>query len=92
MSVCDDSATLESCSKCCDIISFRVQEHWQLSAACIVPLNVVPCGFWMLCCRKKGEKLTNTGVIAGMPSLPVVTILDNDGTSRFQVLVEFLLV
>ena len=36
---CDDSAISESCSKCCDIASFLVQEHWQVSAAHIVPLS-----------------------------------------------------
>ena len=33
-SMCDDFLAVESCSKGCDIASFRVQECWQVSAAC----------------------------------------------------------
>ena len=40
-SFCDDFLALESCSKSCDIASFRVQERWQVSAARIVPLSIV---------------------------------------------------
>ena len=47
--VCDDSAISESWSECCDIASIRVQECWQVSAACIVPLIFVPYGFWIRC-------------------------------------------
>ena len=36
---CDDSLFLEFCSIQCDIASFRIQEHRQVSAACIVPLS-----------------------------------------------------
>ena len=42
---CDDFLATESCSECCDIASFRVQEHWQVSAAHIVPLSFVPGDF-----------------------------------------------
>ena len=38
---CDDFLATESCSEGCDIASFRVQECWQVSAACIVPLSFV---------------------------------------------------
>ena len=41
-SMCDDCLAVESCSKGCDIASSRVQECWQVSAAHIVPLRVVP--------------------------------------------------
>ena len=39
---CDDCVATESCSEGCDIASFRVQERWQVSAACIVSLSFVP--------------------------------------------------
>ena len=32
----------EICSDGCDIASFRVQECWQVSAARMVPLSIVP--------------------------------------------------
>ena len=38
---CDDFLDPGLCSKACDIASFRVQEHWQVSAAHIVPLSFV---------------------------------------------------
>ena len=38
---CDDFVVLVICSENCDIVSFRVQEHWQVSAAHIVPLSFV---------------------------------------------------
>ena len=38
-SYCDDFLAVESCSEGCDIASFRVQERWQVSVACIVPLS-----------------------------------------------------
>ena len=41
-SCCDDIIASEYVSEGCDIASFRVQEHWQVSAACIVPLSIVP--------------------------------------------------
>ena len=41
-SSCDDFLALVVCSKGCDIASFRVQEHWQVSAVHIVPLSIVP--------------------------------------------------
>ena len=41
-STCDDFLAVESCSEGCNIASFRVQECWQVSAACIVPLSFVP--------------------------------------------------
>ena len=41
-SSCDGSLALVICYKGCDIASFRVQEHWQVSAAHIVPLSFVP--------------------------------------------------
>ena len=46
-SMCDDFVATESCSKGCDIASFRVQEHWQVSAAHIVPLSNVLGEFWI---------------------------------------------
>ena len=96
ISVCDDSTSLEMytvhsdnselCSKSCDIASFRVQKCWQLSAACIVPLNLILCDFWMLCCKKKGKNFTDAVLLQVCLGLLVVTTLDNDGTSRFQIL------
>ena len=44
-SYCDDFLASGFGSKGCDIASFRVQEHWQVSAARIVPLSNVPVGF-----------------------------------------------
>ena len=44
---CDGLIAMESCSKGCDIASFRVQEHWQVSAAHIVPLSFVLNDFWI---------------------------------------------
>ena len=41
-SMCDDNLAMECCSEGCDIASFRVQERWQVSAACIVSLSFVP--------------------------------------------------
>ena len=41
-SSCDDFLASVKCSEGCDIASFRVQERWQVSAAHIVPLRVVP--------------------------------------------------
>ena len=41
-SSCDDFTASACCSEGCDIASFRVQEYWQVSAACIVPLSIVP--------------------------------------------------
>ena len=46
-SLCDDFLPVEACSGGCDIASFRVQEHWQVSAARIVPLGFVPGEFWI---------------------------------------------
>ena len=45
-SMCDDSLATESCSGGCDIASSTVQEHWQVSAAHIVPLELVSGTFW----------------------------------------------
>ena len=38
---CDDFLASGFCSEGCDIASFRVQEHWQMSPACIVPLSII---------------------------------------------------
>ena len=46
-SLCDDFLALGTCSEGCDIASFRVQEHWQVSAARIVPLSIVLNEFWI---------------------------------------------
>ena len=46
-SCCDDFLALVFVSKGCDIASFRVQEHWQVSAARIVPLSNVLGEFWI---------------------------------------------
>ena len=46
-SLCDDFLAVESCSKGCDVASSRVQEHWQVSAARIVPLVFVLVEFWI---------------------------------------------
>ena len=40
-SSCDDFLASVFCSEGYDIAFFRVQEHWQVSAACIVPLSYV---------------------------------------------------
>ena len=40
-SLCDDFLVSGLISEGCDIASFRVQEHWQVSAARIVPLSIV---------------------------------------------------
>ena len=45
--ICDDSLASECFSEGCDIASFRVQERWQVSAARIVPLSIVPVEFWI---------------------------------------------
>ena len=39
-SSCDDFLAPVICSEGCDIASFRVQEHWQVSAAHLVPLSL----------------------------------------------------
>ena len=44
-SACDDFIASVIWSEGCDIASFTVQECWQVSAVCIVPLSIVPCGF-----------------------------------------------
>ena len=46
-SVCDDFLALGFVSEGCDIASFKVQEHWQVSAARIVPLSMVLNEFWI---------------------------------------------
>ena len=46
-SSCDGFLASDVISECCDIASFRVQEHWQVSAAHIVPLSIVPNDFWI---------------------------------------------
>ena len=46
-SMCDGFLAVESCSEGCDIASFRVQEHWQVSAARLVPLSIVLGEFWI---------------------------------------------
>ena len=43
----DDFLVSVMCSESCDIASFRVQECWQVSAARIVPLNIVPIKIWI---------------------------------------------
>ena len=54
---CDDFLALECGSECCDIASFRVQEHWQVSAARIVPLSFVLNEFRIRMLLKIREKL-----------------------------------
>ena len=56
-SLCDDLVAAESVSKGCDIASFRVQERWQVSAACIVPLSFVPGEFRIRMLQMIREKL-----------------------------------
>ena len=46
-SSCDNFLASVICSEGCDIASFMVQEHWQVSAAHIVPLSFVPVEFQM---------------------------------------------
>ena len=46
-SSCDDFLALVFSSEGCDIVFFRVQEHWQVSAAHIVSLSIVPNEFWI---------------------------------------------
>ena len=55
-SSCDDFLASVICSEGCDIASFRVQEHWQVSAACIVPLNIVPVEFLIRVAVNRREK------------------------------------
>ena len=84
VSVCDDSASSEiytvcsdsseSYSECCDIASFRAQEHWQLSAAHIVPLYFVPYSFQMLCCRKMGRNFIDAGALSQVCMLGVLKL------------------
>ena len=46
-SSCDGFLASKCCSEGCDIASFRVQGCWQVSAACVVPLSIVPGEFQM---------------------------------------------
>ena len=45
--LCDNFLALVICSEGCDIASFRVQEHWQVSAAHIVPLSIFLNELWI---------------------------------------------